>query len=323
MKKLLSIISALTLITGFTSCLKDRAEIGDKPQNIIEFYTTDSYVSGVNSQYAVYGKQYVAGAPGSFDVTVSYSGTDTAPQDITVEVAVDPDALAKYNTKATAIGDDTYDALPTTYYEIPTKTVVIKKGQRRATFPVNVSITSSFDFSKNYALPLTIKSATMGTVSGNFGSVLYAVGAKNKFDGEYKVEGTMVDLANSSITGKYPLNYYLKTLTASTDALYDLGRKNYFHSILSGTDVSVYGDFAPVFTFDDSGNITKVVNFYGQPAASNGRSAQLDPSGDNKFISGTPGTVGSKFKVKYVLLQPGSTVRTTFDETYTYVGSTP
>lgn len=323
MKKIISIVSTLFLVTGLSSCLKEKGEFGDKPQNIVEFYTTDSYISGVNSQYAVYAKQYVAGAPGSFDVTVSYSGTNTAPQDITVQVAVDPDALAKFNTKATANGDDTYEALPSAYYTIPTTTVVIKKGQRRATFPVNVSITSSFDFSKNYALPLTIKSASMGTISGNFGSVLYAVGAKNKYDGRYTVTGTLVDATQPAFTAKSPTGFDLYTATSSTAIMYDYGyAKTFGHRFLNAGADSYYGSYAPVFTFDDAGNVTKVVNFYGQPSG-NGRSAALDPTGVNKFVSGTPGVKGATFKVRYFLLQPGSTVRTTFDETWVYEGPRP
>ncbi|RFZ82895.1 DUF1735 domain-containing protein [Mucilaginibacter terrenus] len=323
MKKFLKIVSALALVTGLSSCLKEEAEIGSKPQNIVEFYTTDGYISGVNDQYAVYAKQYVAGTPGTFDVTVSYSGTDVAPQDITVEVGVDEAALAKYNTKAEANDEDGYELLPSTYYAIPTTTVVIKKGERRATFPVNVAITSTFDFSKSYALPLTIKSASMGTISGNFGSVLYSIGAKNKYDGRYTVTGTMVDLTNAAFTAKSPTGFDLYTITSSTAVMFDYGyAKTYGHRFLSSGSDSYYGSFSPVFTFDDAGNITKVVNFYGQPA-SNGRSAQLDPSGQNKFISGTPGTKGATFKVSYFLLQPGSTVRTKFDETWVYEGPRP
>lgn len=316
-------LSLLAVIAGFSSCLKDKAIIASDPQNIIEFYTTEAISSPTTALYPVYVKSYVVGKPAKIDVVVSYSGTNTAPQDITLDVAVDPTALTKYNTKAAADGNTEYEQLPASAYTFPTAPVVIKKGERRATVTVDVLIPADFDFNKSFALPLTIKSTTFGTISGNFGSTLYAVGAKNKYDGEYKVEGTMVDNANSAITGRYPMNYYLITQTSTTNVLFDyVYAHTYGHQITSGGGPSYYGSFSPVFTFDAAGNITKVVNYYGQPA-SNGRSAQLDPSGVNKFTSGTPGEVGSKFQVKYFLLQPGSTVRTAFDETFTYVGSTP
>jgi hypothetical protein len=323
MKKYLKMLPVLALITGLSSCLKDEPIIANKPENIVEFYTTEAINSPVSALYPVYVKSYLVATPSKLNITLSYSGTEVAPQDITLQLAVDQTTLDKFNTKAEADGNQTYDLLPTSAYTLPATTVVIKKGERRAVLTVDVNIPTSFDFAKVYALPLTIKSASFGTISGNFGSVLYAVGAKNVYDGEYKVEGSLVDHTAPSITGKYPVNYYLITQTSTTNALYDLGRGDFFHQILSGGSGSVYGDYSPVFTFDAAGNITKVVNYYGQPAPSNGRSAGLDPSGENKFVSGTPGAVGSVFKVKYFLYQPGSTIRTEFDETYTYVGPTP
>jgi hypothetical protein len=321
MKKYLKLLSVLILISGLSSCLKDEPIIGGKPQNIVEFYTTEAIASPTSALYPVYVKSYLVADPSKLNIILSYSGTDVAPQDITLQVEVDQATLDKFNNKANVDENQTYDMLPTNAYILPTKTVVIKKGERRATLTVDINIPATFDFSKVYALPLTIKSASLGTISGNFGSVLYAIGAKNKYDGEYKVEGTLVDRTVTSITGKYPLNYYLVTQTSTSNALYDLGRDAFYHTILSAGSVSVYGDFAPVFTFDDAGNITKVVNYYGQPA-SNGRSAGLNPTGQNKFVSGTPGQNGSVFKVKYYMYQPGSNIRTEFDETYTYVGPT-
>lgn len=65
----------------------------------------------------------------------------------------------------------------------------------------------------------------------------------------------------------------------------DLGIPGYL--ILSGTSLSYYGSFGPVFTFDAITNkITSVTNFYGQPAG-NSRSAQLDPSGSNQYDPNT------------------------------------
>jgi hypothetical protein len=191
MKKLLSIIFALTLITGFTSCLKERAEIGDKPQNIIEFYTTDGYLSTVRAIYPVYGKNFVTGQKGTFDVTVSYSGTEVAPQDIKLGIAVDAEALAKFNAAAPTTGDDTYLPLVASAYSVPTE-VTIKKGERRAVFQVEVTLPLTFNFDENYALPLSIKSTTTGIISGNFGSVLYRIGGKNQYDGDYKSTGVRV-----------------------------------------------------------------------------------------------------------------------------------
>ncbi len=189
MKRILKIASILALVTGLSSCLKEKSIIGSKPQNIVEFYTTDNYISPVSALYPVYGKSFVTGEKGSFDVTVSYSGTDVAPQDITVDIAVDPTALTKYNTKAAAGGDDEYTILDPSTYKLSTNSVTIKKGERRATFKVDVELPLNFNFDELYALPLTIKSSSTGTISGNFGSVLYNVGGKNQYHGLYHATG--------------------------------------------------------------------------------------------------------------------------------------
>jgi hypothetical protein len=219
MKKYLKMLPALALITGLSSCLKDEPIIANKPENIIEFYTTESIGSPTTALYPVYVKSYVAGEANKFDVTVSYSGSEVAPQDITVQVALDPDALAKFNTKATADGNTTYEMLPTDVYTLPTNlALVIKKGERRASFTVNVKVPLTFDFNKEYALPLTIKSTSFGTISGNFGSSFYRVGAKNKYDGVYEITGTVLRAGDDVLSGsvKAGTTVELTTISATT-----------------------------------------------------------------------------------------------------------
>jgi hypothetical protein len=133
----------------------------------------------------------VTGQKGTFDVTVSYSGTEVAPQDIKLGIAVDAEALAKFNAAAPTTGDDTYLPLVASAYSVPTE-VTIKKGERRAVFQVEVTLPLTFNFDENYALPLSIKSTTTGIISGNFGSVLYRIGGKNQYDGDYKSTGVRV-----------------------------------------------------------------------------------------------------------------------------------
>ncbi|MET3977861.1 hypothetical protein ABIB62_000429 [Mucilaginibacter sp. UYP25] len=224
MKKYLKMLPVLALVTGLSSCLKDKPIIADKPQNIVEFYTTEGYLSSATAVYPVYGKSFVIGEDASFDVIVSYSGTETAPQDITVEVAVDPAALTKYNTKAAVDGDQEYGQLQTNVFSIQSGTVVIKKGERRATLKVKVKIPADFDFDGSYALPLTIKKASTGTISGNFGSVLYAIGGKNQYEGVYHSTGVRVHPS----LGPFPFDTDVTMNTAgskgiSGDALADLG----------------------------------------------------------------------------------------------------
>lgn len=134
----------------------------------------------------------------------------------------------------------------------------------------------------------------------------------NKYDGNYTMTGTMVDYTSSALTGKYPLNVTLVTQSENSVALLDAASNDYRHQILSNGSDSYYGNFAPVFTFDANDNVVSVTNYFGQPA-SNGRSAQLDPSGVNKWDAAT-----KTLRVKYWMNQPGDTHRTLFDETFTW-----
>jgi hypothetical protein len=318
MKRYLKLIPLFAFVLGLSSCLKDDAIIGTTPSNIVEFYTTDPLGSSGSSVYPVYVKSFFSRPGQQFDVTLSYSGTDVAPQDITVEVGVDATALAKFN----AAGGTQYSLLPASAYTLPSTSFVIKKGERRVTFTIPVT-PAAFDFSLNQALPLAIRSSSFGTVSGNFGTVIYAIGARNKYDGLYTVTGSMVDNASAALSGRYPTDYYLQTQTATGVAMFDFTYSGTFgHQITSGGQPSYYGSYAPVFVFDANNNIISANNYYGQPAA-NGRGGRLDPTGQNRFISGTPGTVGAVFQVKYIMTQPTGTDRTIYTETWTFKGDRP
>ncbi|OQP58042.1 hypothetical protein A3860_39540 [Niastella vici] len=129
---------------------------------------------------------------------------------------------------------------------------------------------------------------------------------------DYVCTGTMIDYTSSSIAGPYPWNVTLHAINPTQLELVDNDySKGVYHKIISGGSASYYGQFGVVINLDASNNVISVVNKYGQPS-SNGRSAELDPSGINKFDPDT-----KVLAIKYWLNQPGSTHRTLFDETFT------
>ena len=135
--------------------------------------------------------------------------------------------------------------------------------------------------------------------------------AVNLAAGKYTCTGQMTDQTNASLTGPYPWNVTLRQVTATQLELVDNDQTNdVYHKILSNGSGSYYGSFGVVFNFDNNYHVISVVNKYGQPS-SNGRSAELDPSGINKFDPSS-----RTLKVKYWMNQPGSTHRTSFDETF-------
>jgi hypothetical protein len=196
---------------------------------------------------------------------------------------------------------------------------------------------SKVDLSKQYAAAFAITNFGGFTKKVGADTILASIAIKNRWDGVYTSEGTMNDvtdtriadvnsiLADNQLTA--PMQYEFRTTSAVTTTVFD----NYINGEYSfwanfANVLNRYGSFSPVFTFDPATNkIVSIVNYYGQPA-SNGRSAQLDPSGVNAYDPGT-----KTIKAKWFMLQPGITgpsgtvpadnIRTRFDYTFTYIGS--
>lgn len=204
--------------------------------------------------------------------------------------------------------------LPANAYSISSMTIKIPKDSGVVVIPITIT-KATLDPSKQYALGIKLSTVSEGIISptGNYFVVKFLV--KNKYDGIYKVTGTLVDRVNSNLTGNYPLEFELRSTGANTNAVFDHSTGTQTHLILNGGAPSQYGSFGLNITFDLVTNkITSVVNAFGQPAG-NGRSAALDPTGINAYDPAS-----KTIRIKYSLLQPGTTVRTTFDETWVYTG---
>jgi hypothetical protein len=325
-KNILKGLSLLLAMSFLTSCLKDNSLILDpaKGTNVIEFKNPSQISSPAGSILPLYAFAYDIVPETTLPLTVSYSGPEAvAPQDITVKFAIQDQAvLDTYNDDQ----ETHYELIDPAVYTLPVTELVIKKGESKASTTITFR-PNTFDLAASYALPLKITSVSSGTISGNFGTIIIAVNAKNKWDGVYKaVAGTFADVPNPtwSIFNPAGYEYYMQTQGANTIAIFD---PTYFGTYIqvfrtSPTGVSGYGSFSPVFTFDANNNITSIVNFYGQPAG-NGRSAAINPAGQNKFIKGTPGTAGSQFQASWTLYQPGTTVRSQSNYTFEYIGPRP
>lgn len=322
MKQIINKASLAIIALAFTSCVKDHLAVDpSQSTNVIEFANSGSIVSSpgaVHPRYASDLGNLPVGDSATFLVNLSYSGAEkTAPNDITINLAVDPAALDAYN----ADDETEYAVPPASAYRFPSS-VVIKKGEKVQQITVTIIRSPDYNFDTSYALPLKIASVSSGIISGNFGTAIYSFTARNTYDGIYKMEGTMTDVVNSALVGDYPKEaMQLITYSSRAIGLYDpYVAKNYGHPIKNGTSASYYGSFSPVFFINDDGTISRVTNYYGQPA-SNGRAAQLDPTGVNKVTFGADGKVVS-FEVSYIMIQSGSP-RTYFNEKFTYVSPRP
>lgn len=217
-------------VTMLTSCLKDDSLVLDpeKGNNVIEFANLGQIVS-IGTPSPLYSFAYAISDNPVLPITVSYSGPEaTAPQDITVKIAVGTQAkIDEYNT---ATGNH-FEMLGAASYTLSATQVIIKAGTSKATFNVALK-PSTFSFSISQVLPLTITSVSSGVISGNFGTILLGVAPKNAWDGIYAVTAgniqrytapgvpTVNDGLNGSVVGNPDIVF--TSLNSTTSAFSNL-----------------------------------------------------------------------------------------------------
>ena len=316
--KLFPIIT-LALVFTLTACLNDETPNnttisggtkGGVSQSFVEVHLTSGDNSNVVSRaYSAMDKdttlaQFIpivlTSGPTKKDVTITYQVLDTLNSgDMKSYVKNDGYVIPDY-AKFTLLNTN--------------NTIVIPAGSSVGYVKVKFK---PLDFlGDTYIFGVKVKSISdsVNYKLSNLTTGFVKFGIKNMYDGDYELEGSMVDGVNGALVGAYPNEVYLITQDGTSVAMFDVAVGNYAHLIKDGSSLSYYGIFAPVFKFDASNNVTAVTNIYGQPAG-NGRSAQLDPSGINKYDATT-----GKLSVSYWMNQPGSTHRTHFVETFTYLG---
>lgn len=306
----------LAFVLTLTACLNDsdyaKNLIGTKNtqnQNFVEVHLTSSDNSNtVSRSYDAIGRDTtinlipinLTSGPAKNDVTVTFEVLDTLKSDVVKSYVKDDGLVVPLATQYTILNAGNKVTIP----------AGSSTGYIQVKFNPNVFIGDTYIL----AIRVTAVSDAKYSLS-NLTEGYVKMGTKNMYDGQYINTGTMADATNPGLTAAYPLLVNLITQDGTSVAYWDVEVwDNYFHAIMNGSSYSGYGSFAPVFKFDASNNVIAVTNIYGQPAA-NGRSAQLDPSGINKYDPAT-----KTLKVKYWMNQPGSNHRTAFDEIFTYVG---
>ncbi|GIL23532.1 MAG: hypothetical protein BroJett042_20450 [Bacteroidota bacterium] len=320
-------ILAWTLLVAMvaTSCLNDNKYALDPEgtQNVIEFVDPSVPISTPSSVYPAWVTSFTIVPEVTLTQSVAFAGPQSNDKDIQLQLAVDPIALDEYNEQN---GTD-YSLIDESYYDIPSLTVTIPKGQKQANFVVKI-YPEEYDLTKTFALPLRIVSASSGILSKKYSAGILVTVVKNKYDGIYHVEsaaetasGGMVDVTNAAFTGVYPKTIELVTVDGNTvnyyDHDYDL-QGTIFHT---GTGLSYYGGFSPQFKFDASTDVVSaVVNAFGQ--GNNNRSGKLDPAQTTTPVmtfksDGTP----DRLEIWYIMRQINTSVdRTFYKEIYTYEG---
>ncbi|MCX2493487.1 DUF1735 domain-containing protein [Pedobacter sp. PF22-3] len=206
------LITGAILTTVMSSCLKNKFDIINPSgsPSVVEFKNpvAPSSETPEGSLYTVFPVAYEVAASVEVAYTVQLTGPDPAPQDVVVNIGVKSAAIAELNADKSVISSYVpYVELPASLYTITTPTVTIPSGQRTAIVKVAYK-TGNFDFSKKYALPISITSSNYGGVSKNFGTVLLNVSAKNAYDGIYAMQ-----------TGSFVQRYSNPTTPTTGDAL--------------------------------------------------------------------------------------------------------
>lgn len=199
-------------------------------------------------------------------------------------------------------------------------------GEFSKSITVTIPDATKFDFSKQYGFGYEIQ-FTGGTGKLSEAAekeVVVQVLVKNKYDGVYEVTANspMVDVLNATLTGYYPFVYVLETSGAHSVMCYDRDVwGDYMHPILSGANVSGYGQFGLEIFFDPSGSgkIVDVKNPWGNPPPLT-RMPVIDESGINAWNPTTKNVDFKYFMIQPSLVPDAPHIRVYFDETWTYKG---
>jgi hypothetical protein len=308
-------------VVGFSSCLKERPNLDPKESNnVLEIYEVVPVptASPNDASFPLYTSSFDISPSAPFEVKVSYSGSEVAPQDIVVTLALDEEALDTYNDEQ----HSEYEFVPAVIYSVDNWTVTIPKGQRVAT-KVFTFKPDQFDPSLTYGFPIKIVSATMGTISTNFGTVIYAFGAKNKYDGVYESTFKHSGWAAFGIYDGEAVTYgdfELITTGAGSVKRYNVGRGD---ELLPGISVdasgnlgaTAFGAVTPIMTFDPATDKLVSVTNSTAPDARN-RVLKIDPAvTDSRFDPDT-----KTIYAAYILQQTGRP-DLVYRDTLTYIGS--
>ena len=252
---------------------------------------------------------------------VAYEYVDAAKEDIKVTFTKDDAAVTA--------ADATLTLLPSAVLSFTgAPEVTIKAGDRvSGNFTLNIN-TGTLDPLKTYGVAFTISavSKTGVAIPKNLKTVVYKIALKNKYDGVYKVTGSLVDAANGALTNWMPFwTANLETTGPVSVAVRDMTYTGgIYHPIMSGGAASYYGTFGMYLTFD--GATDKAIDMVSpyEPGqipggATNTRTARLDPSFTSTFDPKT-----RTIRIRYFMYQPSviaSGPRVVFDETWTYLKS--
>ncbi|MEO7767801.1 MAG: DUF1735 domain-containing protein [Ferruginibacter sp.] len=218
-KQIGSMVAAFVLVASLNSCIKDRNALGTDFTKIVN--VVDLPVNGFKAIALE-----IKPNPETVKIYVELGGP-LPGKDVMVTLALDTAAITAYNTA----NGTSYVPLATSSYTLPTPLIVtIKNGERLGSIDLGI-ISTKVDLSVASALAFKIIDAQGVAIANNLKSILYSVGVKNKYDGQYSLKIKTVGWDAYGIADGV-------TFTLASIGLVTA----------SGNTVTFSGDFQPAFT---------------------------------------------------------------------------
>lgn len=287
MKHLLNIrFSAVLLVmTTFimSSCLKNNkyyVDFGDYEPNV----ELPLAATNVNKPFAV--SYDVADTPATFYVVVNYASMEKPTKPVNVTIAIDQAYLDQYNADQLADDPDyePFDLMPDSVYQIESLTATIPAGKRQVWIPVKV-YTSKLDASHAYILPVTITQADAKI--SNWNHLLANIGAKNQYDGVYKVAGQFIHPAYGNQVWDFDAGITQELVTTGPKSV----------SMYPTKTPAVWFGVTLEITVNPDNSLTEVFN--GVTTATP-NTDHYDPATKTFYVSGAYSTRSYKATLKYV-----------------------
>ena len=292
------------ILAGLNSCLKDRnysATDFSHVTNVVDLPVNGFHAVALN----------IKPEPEVIKIYVELGGPLPA-KDVEVTLAYDSAAIDDYNT---ANGTD-YIQLADSSFTLPSLKATIKQGERLGFLTLSV-ISTKVDLSVAGALAFKIVDAQGISIADNLKSVVYSIGVKNKYDGQYSLNIKTSGWAAYGIAdGVTNTLSSIGLVTASANAVTFSG--DFQPAFTTAGAQTAFGATRPIFTFDlVSNNLTDVSN---DPARVDSRNRQfhLNPAvTDNRYDPTT-----KKIYAAYIMTQNRRPNQMIYD-TLTYTGPRP
>jgi hypothetical protein len=216
-KKIFMIISFLATVLIVSSCLKD---------NIGEDWTS-SLKGKMYAEFPSNGEQVKVIQPVATDQTFKFLiniATDQLPtSDITLTLKLDEAAMNAFNDEMQAADTSIhwrYQLYP--YITIVDQTVTVKAGTRNAYVHVKLANANTLSLATKFMCPITIETVTGGVViAENKKTVLYKLPIANKWEGTYKMRGTVLREGDAVLSGYYKGRTYKLGTSGPNSVIFD------------------------------------------------------------------------------------------------------